>query len=215
MCGHFPRQTSAVPRRNAPELCISFRPSDDRGRRECRVLAATHGPPANKKAGGSHHRYSRLRHSLRNGFTAYTCSPWRPGLFAPIARSVRHAANLASASGGQDHTTSPSAPAPFVRTKDARASPKRPSHPRLTSRDDRDTSLFIEAGWQQANHTFPKSGSRIFFARGLDSRISIELLHEFGFFAHAQSKGDVYCTPRHDLPRWPDEVARHLRTARP
>jgi hypothetical protein len=29
----------------------------------------THGPPATKKAGGSHHRFSRInRHSLRNGF---------------------------------------------------------------------------------------------------------------------------------------------------
>jgi hypothetical protein len=32
----------------------------------------THGPPATKKAGGSHHRFSRInRHSLRNGVTAY------------------------------------------------------------------------------------------------------------------------------------------------
>jgi hypothetical protein len=32
----------------------------------------THGPPATKKAGGSHHRISRInRHSLRNGLTAY------------------------------------------------------------------------------------------------------------------------------------------------
>ena len=29
----------------------------------------THGPPANKKAGGSHHGFSQIsRHSLRNGF---------------------------------------------------------------------------------------------------------------------------------------------------
>src|SRR5262249_33999460 len=39
-----------------------------------------------------------------------------------------------------------SASAPFVRTRNSRASPKRPSHPRLTCRDDRDTSLCIEAG---------------------------------------------------------------------
>jgi hypothetical protein len=33
----------------------------------------THGPPATKKAGGSHHRFSQIiRHSLRDGFTAYT-----------------------------------------------------------------------------------------------------------------------------------------------
>jgi hypothetical protein len=29
----------------------------------------THGPPAVKKAGGSHHRFSQIiRHSLRDGF---------------------------------------------------------------------------------------------------------------------------------------------------
>jgi hypothetical protein len=33
----------------------------------------THGPPATKKAGGSHHRFSQInRHSLRNGFAAYS-----------------------------------------------------------------------------------------------------------------------------------------------
>jgi len=33
----------------------------------------THGPPATKNAGGSHHRFSRIiRHSLRNGVTAYS-----------------------------------------------------------------------------------------------------------------------------------------------
>jgi len=33
----------------------------------------THGPPATKNAGGSHHRISRInRHSLRDGVTAYT-----------------------------------------------------------------------------------------------------------------------------------------------
>jgi len=32
-----------------------------------------HGPPANKKAGGSYHRFGRIdRHSLRDGFNAYS-----------------------------------------------------------------------------------------------------------------------------------------------
>jgi len=48
----------------------------------------THGPPATKKAGGSHHRFGRInRHSLRDGFTAYIAlSPvtiaWLPPSFA-------------------------------------------------------------------------------------------------------------------------------------
>jgi hypothetical protein len=33
----------------------------------------THGPPAAKKAGGSHQRFSRIiRRSMRNGVTAYS-----------------------------------------------------------------------------------------------------------------------------------------------
>jgi hypothetical protein len=49
----------------------------------------THGPPANKKAGGSDHRFSRInRHSLRNGFTAYMRSPRCAGLFSSVARKV-------------------------------------------------------------------------------------------------------------------------------
>jgi hypothetical protein len=32
----------------------------------------THGPPAAKKAGGSHHRWCRInRHSLRDGFNGF------------------------------------------------------------------------------------------------------------------------------------------------
>ena len=33
----------------------------------------THGPPATKNAGGSHHRFGRInRHSLRDGVTVYS-----------------------------------------------------------------------------------------------------------------------------------------------
>ena len=32
----------------------------------------THGPPATKNAGGSHHRFGRInRHSLRDGFNGF------------------------------------------------------------------------------------------------------------------------------------------------
>ena len=41
----------------------------------------THGPPATKNAGGSHHRYADHRHSLRNGFTAYNALSPVSGLF--------------------------------------------------------------------------------------------------------------------------------------
>jgi hypothetical protein len=48
----------------------------------------THGPPATKKAGGSHHRFGRIsQHSLRDGATVYIAlSPvtiaWLPPSFA-------------------------------------------------------------------------------------------------------------------------------------
>jgi hypothetical protein len=41
----------------------------------------THGPPATKKAGGSRHRISRInRHSLHDGFTAYSALSSETGL---------------------------------------------------------------------------------------------------------------------------------------
>jgi len=75
----------------------------------------THGPPATKNAGGSYHRSSRInRHSLRNGFTAYTRPPRCPGLIATVASRIIIPRNLIPASGDQDHATSPSASATFV-----------------------------------------------------------------------------------------------------
>ena len=54
-----------------------------------------------------------IRHSLRNGFTAYlVLSPVSRALLPPSP--ARLSANLTPASGCQDHTTSPSASAPFV-----------------------------------------------------------------------------------------------------
>ena len=50
------------------------------------MLAATHGPPAKRKAGGSYHRFSQIiRHSLRDGLRLIARSPWEPGFLAPIA----------------------------------------------------------------------------------------------------------------------------------
>jgi hypothetical protein len=46
----------------------------------------THGPPATKKAGGSHHRFSQInRHSLRDGLRLISRSPRGPGFLAPVA----------------------------------------------------------------------------------------------------------------------------------
>jgi hypothetical protein len=62
----------------------------------------------------SHHRFAEtVRHSLRNGFTAYFVLSPVTGLFCH-RRRADHLRNLTPASGRQDHTTSPSALATFV-----------------------------------------------------------------------------------------------------
>ena len=80
----------------------------------------THGPPATKNAGGSHHRQGQnIRHSLRDGFTAYTCAPRSPGLLASVALRNHHPQSLIPASGDQDATISPSVPPRFARVVSA------------------------------------------------------------------------------------------------
>src|SRR5690349_6880100 len=90
----------------------------------------THGPRAVKKARGRNHRFSRIiRHSLRNGFTAYTYSPREPGFIAPVVRSVRHASELGLSvgrPGPYDFAVRISAVRPHDKSC---ASLSRPSHP--------------------------------------------------------------------------------------
>ena len=51
----------------------------------------THGPPANKKAGGSHHGFSQIsRHSLRNGFNGVLRALPGTGLYCLRHCAVRH-----------------------------------------------------------------------------------------------------------------------------
>src|ERR1700754_2591739 len=78
-----------------------------------------------------------IRHSPRNGFNGFlrALSGDRAFLSPSSLRSLL-LKNLTPASRRQDHTTSPSASAPFV----SRA-PSRPPHPAPNVRDDRDTPL--------------------------------------------------------------------------
>ena len=49
----------------------------------------THGPPATKNAGGSHHRYRRtIRHSLRDGLRLIRGLPGVPGVLATVASRI-------------------------------------------------------------------------------------------------------------------------------
>src|SRR5882672_4170347 len=66
------RYTSAFSRREAPEVCVSL--SLERGSRECRMRAAPAVSCANWIKENAHEHTGSaeaLRHSLRNGFTAY------------------------------------------------------------------------------------------------------------------------------------------------
>ena len=108
----------------------------------------THGPPATKNAGGSHHRFSRInRHSLRDGVTVYTRSPRGAGLDSP--RRSQSSCEL-------DPSVGRSGPHDFtVRIGRARlAQPTRPSHPAPNVRDDREAPLLIRGGTRQEMHNF-------------------------------------------------------------
>jgi hypothetical protein len=96
----------------------------------------THGPPATKNAGGSHHRSSRYnRHSLGNGFNGCSALSPESGLVS-LRRPGIIIQGLMPASGHQDHTALPSASG-----RARLCSQKRPSHPAPHVRDDRDTPL--------------------------------------------------------------------------
>ena len=94
---------------------LNFPPSEDQRAQGMPGDDLTHGPPATKKAGGSHHRFSRIiRHSPRNGFTAYIALSPGTGLFCPRRFAGLTPQTLTPASGRQDHTTSPSASSALV-----------------------------------------------------------------------------------------------------
>src|SRR6201995_1252076 len=59
----------------------------------------------NKKCAHEHTGSAEtLRPSLRNGFTTYTCSPWRPGFLVTIIRVMReHHRELDAYPERQDH----------------------------------------------------------------------------------------------------------------
>jgi hypothetical protein len=88
----------------APELLRASPSKLKEGRRECRVKASPHGPPAAKKAGGSHHRFSQIiGRSLRNGFNGvFRVLPRGPGFLAPSpARRGSVCASLAQRRGAR------------------------------------------------------------------------------------------------------------------
>jgi len=117
---------SAIPRLDPPEVCLNFRATRIRGRGECRMRAAPAVPCAKWVKENAHEHTGsaeNIRHSLRNGFTAYTRSPRRRirlvtvvGELTASPRPVGPAClrQLDTSNGCQNHTTSPYAAASFV-----------------------------------------------------------------------------------------------------
>jgi hypothetical protein len=150
-CASIPRHDAAFPRRDSHARVMRFNsPSQYKGRRECRELAAP--MVACKKAGGSHHRFSRdiPAFPARWLYDLYVISLVRRAFWPPLRMMLAHQ-RVIPASGYQDHTISSSEIASLVHALNARASPSRPPPPRLACRDDRDTPLCVEAGWPRAS----------------------------------------------------------------
>jgi len=172
-------------------------PQKRRGRRECRVLAAPAVSCANVHKGNAHEHTGTdgaFRHSLRNGFTAYT-------VLSPATNSSCHRRRriedsrrpgwafqnlrrLDTSNGCQDHTVLPSAASPFVwraafahgqaRPAKTLARPAlpRPPHPAPYVRDDRDTPLLWARDGKSFRNDLGEKRSGIFL-RGQMKRFAL------------------------------------------
>ena len=100
-----------------PRFCLNLVPQN-RGSRECRVLAAPAVSCAIVRKEHAHEHTGAagaFRHSLRNGFTAYIVLSPENGSFASVVPRSVPLGNLTPAPRRQDHTTSPYASATLVR----------------------------------------------------------------------------------------------------
>jgi hypothetical protein len=138
-----PRHTPIFPRHRSARVFVEAGPSRTEGAgnagRDSHPRPRVRNEVAHEQ---SHHRYIAVsRHSLRDGFSGFLRAlPGDRALLPPSSPRSLLLKNLTSASGCQDHTASPSAPAPLV----SRA-PPRPPHPAPNVRDDAYAPL-IEAG---------------------------------------------------------------------
>jgi len=115
----------AISRHVTPELCWKIQPSPNRGRRA--IPRGTQGRPGARCTRGLACKWTKrrahehtgsaeaVRPSLRNGFTAYFVLSLATGFLSPSSLRSLLLKNLTPASGRQNHTTSPSASAPFVK----------------------------------------------------------------------------------------------------
>src|SRR6476660_2115291 len=110
-----------------PSRCKNSSPSKERGRRECRVRAAPAVSCATCTKESAHEHTGSaetLRHSLRNGFTAYAALSPATNSSCHRRRRIKgngetrlgsqHLRQLDTSDGCQDHTVLPYASASFV-----------------------------------------------------------------------------------------------------
>src|SRR5262245_32063321 len=106
--------------RIAPELCQHFAlvKQEGAGKAGHRLMPVA---PVREKCTGQEPQVQPDSTGLprANGVTAYTYSPRCAGLVSHRRRPAHRPSDLASASGCQDHTTSPSAAMPIVLRKSA------------------------------------------------------------------------------------------------
>jgi len=166
-----------------PGFCVGRYPPKIRGRRECRMLSRTHGPPATKNAGGSHHRYAETcRHSLRDGFNrCFVLSPVS-GLFSH-RRLQRFACKLDPSVGRSGPHDFAVRNAPLVLRRNLR-----PPHPRRLTFVTIAKRPSCGGGMRGANHDFRKNESKIFQAIGVKRPISLNPFANFLFLAQRNSR---------------------------
>ncbi len=163
-----------------PRLASRCHPLAERGRRECRVLAATHGPPAEKKqAAVTTGPAGQPAFPARWLYALCVLSPGT-GLSCPRDRRIIITTGVASASGCQDHTFSTCASSRSSARHQAMLRPQAPTTSHPACHDDRDTPLVPR--WDGANKPyFLINGSRIFCARGLDRGDTLKPQKNFVF----------------------------------
>ena len=135
-------------------------------------------PPCVKKARGRNHRCRRNHPAFpaRRFYALYALSPGT-GLFCSCREQI---VLLTWPQRREARTTRFRRPPRRRRPREkSRAPPKRPSHPRLTCRDDRDTSLFHRGGTAATNHRFLKNAMTNFAGETARRNQTAQALNRF------------------------------------
>jgi hypothetical protein len=172
---HFKQQTisereSAISPRIPREFCFDVSPSELRGRRECRGARCARSRVCSVESTRvSHHGHTgNTRHSPRNGFNGFLRALPGDRACLPPSPADLSSANLTPASGRQDHTTSPSALAPFA---SKRQNVHRIPCPTFVTMAKRPSGGPEQGG---RSHRSPANQSGIFSDAGLDRANQIE-----------------------------------------